>query len=82
MITRSITGDVPVPENTTRYIPIPDWPKFHPWPTPSGLRHLKFNEANNGFTTAFKQIGRRVLVDEAEFFRCVERQQEKVRSHE
>jgi len=39
-----------------------------------GLRHLIFNAETNGFKTAFKRAGRRVLVDEAEFFRCVDKQ--------
>lgn len=32
-----------------------------------------FNKDNNGFATAFKKVGRRVLIDEAEFFACIER---------
>jgi hypothetical protein len=32
-----------------------------------------FREAN-GFATAFKKVGRRVLIDEAEFFECCNRQ--------
>ena len=31
----------------------------------------------NGFETAFVKIGRRILIDEGEFFRCVERQRGK-----
>ncbi len=55
-----------------RLIPVPDWNKYHPWPPIGGLRHLIFYAETNGFRTAFKRIGRRVLVNEAEFFRCVE----------
>lgn len=58
---------------TTRLITITEWSDYHPWPTTSGLRHLRFYCENNGFKTAFKKVGSRVLVDEAEFFRCVER---------
>lgn len=58
---------------STRLIPVPDWNKFHAWPPQGGLRHLIFNQRNNGFSNAFKRVGRRVLVDEAEFFACVER---------
>ena len=58
----------------TRLIPIPKWEKYHDWPPVGGLRHLKFNDKTNGLATAFKSVGRRVLVDEAEFFRCVDRQ--------
>lgn len=58
----------------TRLIPVQKWNDFHPWPPVGGLRHLIFHEQSNGFASAFKRAGRRVLVDEAEFFRCVERQ--------
>jgi hypothetical protein len=61
-------------ETQTRLIPVPGWNKFHPWPPIGGLRHLIFNAEKNGFKAAFKRAGRRVLVDEAEFFKCVERQ--------
>ena len=61
-------------DTQTRLIPVPDWSKFHPWPPIGGLRHLIFNAETNGFKTAFKRAGRRVLVDEAEFFRCVDKQ--------
>jgi len=59
-----------------RLIPIPKWNKYHDWPSQGGLRHLIFNEKNNGFATAFKRVGSRVLIDEAEFFACIERQNE------
>ena len=39
-----------------------------------GLRHLIFHAETNGFKSAFKRVGRRILVDEAAFFECVERQ--------
>jgi hypothetical protein len=60
-------------DNKTRFIPIPRWNDYHDWPPPGGMRHLRFHCATNGFGTAFKKVGARVLVDEAEFFRCVER---------
>ena len=55
-------------------IPVPKWNDHHPWPPPGGMRHLIFNAETNGFASAFKRVGRRVLVDEVEFFRCVEQQ--------
>lgn len=58
----------------TRLIPVPEWNKHHEWPPQGGLRHLIFHAETNGFASAFKRVGRRVLVDEAEFFQCVERQ--------
>lgn len=56
-----------------RIIPVPNWNDYHPWPPQGGLRHLIFNKDTNGFATAFKKVGRRVLIDETEFFECVER---------
>ncbi|MDR3386220.1 MAG: DNA-binding protein [Rudaea sp.] len=35
--------------------------------TPSSLRWLLFNRANNGLDAAVIQLGRRVLIDEAAF---------------
>jgi len=57
-----------------RFIPVPQWNEFHAWPPIGGLRHLIFNEETNGFKSAFKRVGSRVLVDEAEFFACIDRQ--------
>jgi hypothetical protein len=57
----------------TRLIPVPKWNDYHPWPPAGGLRHLIFNAETNGFKSAFKRVNRSVLVDETEFFRCVER---------
>ena len=59
---------------TNRLIPVPEWNQHHSWPPQGGLRHLIFNEKTNGFASAFKRVGRRVLIDEAEFFACVDRQ--------
>lgn len=63
-------------QTTNRLIPVPEWNKHHSWPPEGGLRHLIFNSRsnNNGFASAFKRVGRRVLIDEAEFFACVDRQ--------
>jgi len=58
----------------SRLIPVPKWNEFHAWPPQGGLRHLIFNEKTNGFASAFKRVGKRVLVDEAEFFACIEKQ--------
>ena len=59
---------------SSRLIPVPDWNKHHSWPPQGGLRHLIFNEKTNGFATAFKRVGRRVLIDEAAFFAVVDKQ--------
>jgi hypothetical protein len=59
---------------SNRLIPVPEWNQHHSWPPQGGLRHLIFNEKTNGFSKAFKRVGRRVLVDEREFFAIVEAQ--------
>lgn len=56
-----------------RLIALTDWPKHHEWPLIGGLRHLMFYREKNGFASAFVKCGRRVLVDEVEFFNCVAR---------
>lgn len=58
-------------KSETRLIPLVDWPKFHPWPPIGGLRHLAFFARQRGFAKAFVKVGRRLLIDEAEFFRVV-----------
>jgi hypothetical protein len=59
---------------SSRLIPVPEWNQHHSWPPQGGLRHLIFNAQINGFAKAFKRVGRRVLVDEREFFAIVEAQ--------
>lgn len=54
-----------------RLIPLVDWPDHHAWPPIGGLRHLAFHADTNGFAPAFVRVGKRVLVDEAAFFRAV-----------
>jgi len=56
-----------------RLIPLTEWHKHHEWPPQGGLRHLMFHRESNGFARAFVKCGRRVLVNEAEFFNCVTR---------
>lgn len=63
-------------ELATRLIPLVDWPKFHPWPPVGGLRHLAFFRDSNGFSKAFVKIGRRILIDEAEFLKQIRSQNE------
>lgn len=48
------------------------------WPSESALRAVILGAAwgENKFQSAFKRVGRRVLVDEAEFWRCVDHTQE------
>lgn len=61
-------------QSSSRLIPVPEWNQHHSWPPQGGLRHLIFNEKTNGFASAFKRVGRRVLIDEAAFFACVDKQ--------
>jgi hypothetical protein len=56
---------------STRYIPVPDWNKYHTWPPVGGLRNLIFHKHKNGFAKVVKKVGKRVLIDEAAFFEWV-----------
>ena len=58
-----------------RYIPIVKWTKYHDWPTLGGIRGIMKQSASNGSEKAFKRIGRKILVDETEFFKWMETQQ-------
>jgi hypothetical protein len=71
------TNQQPNPPTNTRYIPVPKWKDHHCWPPIGGLRHLVFHKDTNGFATAFKKSGRIILIDEAEFFACIERNNQK-----
>jgi hypothetical protein len=59
---------------SNRLIPVPEWNQHHSWPPIGGLRHLIFNEHTNGFASAFKRVGRRVLIDEQAFFAIIDKQ--------
>ena len=60
--------------SNTRFIPVPEWSKFHEWPPEGGLRHLIFNAKSNGFDAVVRRVGRRVLIDEQAFFDWVSEQ--------
>ena len=61
--------------STPRLLTVSEWLQTHTWPpTEKSLRQLIFYENTNGFASAFKRVGRRVLIDEAEFFKCVDNQ--------
>lgn len=55
----------------TRYIPVPDWNKYHPWPPLGGLRNLIHKKDENGFDKVVKKVGKRVLIDEQAFMEWV-----------
>lgn len=61
-------------DSSIRLIPVTKWSEHHDWPPIGGLRHLIFNAQTNGFAGAFKRVGRRVLIDEHEFFAIVDKQ--------
>ncbi len=66
--------------NDKQFLTVKDFCEKQPsWPTESGLRALILGAAwgENKFQSAFKRVGRRVLVDEVEFWRCVDCMQEK-----
>lgn len=64
-----------LPRNTpsSRMIPLTQWNDYHDWPTVSGMRWYYFNRSLNGLEEArvVCRAGRRLLVDEAAFFRWV-----------
>lgn len=62
------------PNPPTRLIPVTEWSAHHAWPPIGGLRHLIFYGKANGFDAVVRRVGRRVLIDEAAFFRWVEAQ--------
>jgi len=62
-----------------QFLTVKDFCEKQPsWPTQSALRAIILGAAwgENKFQSAFKRVGRRVLVDEAEFWRCVDLMQE------
>ena len=58
-------------QQTTRLIPITEWPTHHSYPPIGQLRALVFNADENGFGHCIRRIGRRVLIDEAAYFEWV-----------
>jgi len=63
-------------KQTPRLIPIPGWPKHHEYPSPSQIRWMLYKNINGFRDECAVQIGRRVLIDEAAFFRWVNKQQQ------
>lgn len=55
----------------SRLIPLTEWPQHHSWPPVGGLRHLVFYASENGFDRVVRRVGKRVLIDEKEFFSWV-----------
>jgi hypothetical protein len=63
-------------DKPSRLIPVTHWNRYHDWPPVGGLRHLAFLAKDNGFEKAFVRVGRRLLIDEDEFFRIIREQNE------
>jgi len=63
--------------NTVRLLTVRQWTQHKTWPPLGGLRHLIFNAKHNGFDAVIRRVGRRVLIDEAEFFQWVTKQGER-----
>lgn len=61
----------------TRYIPVSQFDKYHPWPTPRAIRN-RIHAAQRGtdpdFLKCIKWVGGRVLVDEAAFLQWLRHQ--------
>ncbi len=63
--------------NTPRkLIPLTAWPAHHNYPPLGQLRALVFNAKDNGFERCIRRIGRRILIDEAQFFEWVDAQKQ------
>ena len=57
-----------------RLIPLTDFPNHHAYPPIGQLRALVFNSKNNGFERCIRRVGKRILIDEAEYFAWVDNQ--------
>ena len=62
-------------DSCPRFIPLTRWNDHFDWPPQGGLRHLRFHQDTNGFKSAFKTVGSRVVIDADEFWRIVEEQE-------
>lgn len=56
-----------------RLIPVPDFNKYHPDPTPKAIRWMIYKN-KNGFKRCIVRRGHRVLIDECEYFRWLAEQ--------
>lgn len=66
------------PENTIpNLLTIKQFAEKYHWTTEKSLRWIRFRCETNGFRSAFVAIGRKIYLDEVEFFRCVKRLNER-----
>lgn len=49
-------------------LPISAWVKKHEWPTKGMIYQLIFWEKENGFSSCYKRVGRKILIDEKAIF--------------
>jgi len=62
------TSPDPDTNKKPRFIPVPQWNNYYPWPPPGGMRHLIFHAKTNGFESAFFRVGRSVIADAHRFW--------------
>lgn len=55
-----------------RFLTVKQFTSEHPWPNEGGMRHIIFNQKPFKAQSCFKKVGRRVLVDEEEFFKWLQ----------
>ena len=60
-----------------RLIPVSKFDQYHPDPSPAALRWMIFTN-KNGFNCCVVRRGKRVLIDEAKYFKWLEGQNKKV----
>lgn len=67
-----------MPNELSKYLTVRQFCEKCSWPSESALRAIILGASwgENEFQTAFKRVGRRVLVDVNEFWLCVDRMQE------
>ena len=70
----SAVQTAPAVSGGTRYIPLTKWPEFHAYPSLGGLRWLAFTNKDGFRDACVRQVGRRMLIDEAAFLAWVARQ--------
>lgn len=57
------------------YITLKDFSEKHSWPSLSALRSIYFNakKEETKFLSCFRKVGKRVLINEKDFFEIVEK---------
>ncbi|MBN8550107.1 MAG: hypothetical protein J0M12_12385 [Deltaproteobacteria bacterium] len=63
-----------------RLIPVAHFNEYHPDPTEAAIRWMIFTN-KNGFNRCIVRRGRRVLIDEVEYFRWLEDVNTEVKNH-